>query len=96
MQDQERIYGSELMTPRERTEYQARMRAAQTEQERAAIRQEHHKAMQARAKTQGKTLPDGPPADRGHRMGPGGGAGSGGGMGPGGGKGTGPGTRGGY
>jgi hypothetical protein len=80
MQSQDQIYGSELMTMQERSEYQARMRAAKTEQEREAIRLEHHKQMQARAKAQGKTLPDAPPADRGPGMGPGGG-----GMGPGGG-----------
>jgi hypothetical protein len=82
--DPDRIYGSELMTAQERTEYQARMRAAKTEQEREAIRLEHHNQMQERAKAQGKTLPDMPPAG----MGPG--------MGPGGGKGMGPGGRGGY
>lgn len=81
---QERIYGYELMTPQERIEYQARMRALNTEQEREAFRLEHHKKMQERAKAQGKTLPDAPPG-----MGPG--------MAPGGGKGMmGPGGRGGY
>lgn len=89
-QEQERIYGSELMTPRERSEYQARMRAAKTEQERNNLRLQHHKEMQERARAQGKTLPDMPPADRGPGMGPGGG-----GMGPGGGM-MGPGGRGGY
>src|SRR5512139_126490 len=90
-QEQERIYGSELMTPRERAEYQARMRAAKTEQERNNLRLQHHKEMQERARAQGKTLPDMPPADRGPGMGPGGG-----GMGPGGGGMMGPGGRGGY
>lgn len=89
-QEQERIYGSELMTPRERSEYQARMRAAKTEQERNNLRLQQHKEMQERARAQGKTLPDMPPADRGPGMGPGGG-----GMGPGGGM-MGPGGRGGY
>jgi len=83
-QAQERVYGYELMTPQERNEYQARMRATRTEQEREAFRLEHHMKMQERAKAQGKTLPDMPPADRGP------------GMGPSGGKGTGPGGRGGY
>lgn len=81
---QERIYGYELMTPQERTEYHARLRALNTEQEREAFRLEHYRKMQERAKAQGKTLPDTPPG-----MGPG--------MGPGGGKGMmGPGGRGGY
>jgi len=70
------------MTQQERNEYQNRMRSAKTQQEREQIRLEHHKQMQERAKAQGKTLPDMPPADMGpgSRMGPGGG----GGMGPGG------------
>ena len=37
-QDQERIYGSELMTEKERTEYRNRMRSAKTEQDREKIR----------------------------------------------------------
>lgn len=82
--EQERVYGYELMTPQERLEYQNRMRAAKTVEEREQIRLEHHKQMQERAKAQGKTLPDMPPAG----MGPGSG------MGPGGGKGMGPGGRG--
>ena len=56
------------------------MRAAKTEQERNNLRLQQHKEMQERARAQGKTLPDMPPADRGPGMGPGGG-----GMGPGGG-----------
>ena len=71
-QAQEQAYGYELMTPQERNEYQTRMRATKTEQEREALRLEHHKKMQERAKAQGKTLPDMPPADRGPGMGPGG------------------------
>ena len=54
-QDRDRIYGSELMTRQERAEYQSRMRALKTEQEREAFRLEHHQKMQARAKAQGKT-----------------------------------------
>ena len=84
MQSSDQIYGSELMTPQERSEYQTRMRSMKTEQEREALRLEHHKQMQERAKAQGKTLPDMPPAG----MGPGSG------MGPGGGKGMGPGGKG--
>lgn len=98
-QAQERVYGSQLMTPQERSEYSARMRTARTEQEREQIRAEHHDRMQARAKERGVTLPDDPPsqAQRGRTFGgpgaaSGGGFGagpgsssSGGGMGPGGG-----------
>lgn len=80
---QERAYGYELMSPQERSAYQDRMRAAKTEQEREALRLEHHKKMQERAKAQGKTLPEMPPAGRGPGMGPGMGPGSGMGPGPG-------------
>jgi len=86
LQDQDRIYGSELMTPQERTVYQNRMRATKTEQERETLRLEHHKQMQERAKAQGKTLPDMPPAGMGPGSGMGPGMGPGSGMGPGGGR----------
>ena len=61
-QDQERIYGSQLMTQKERSAYRARMRAAKTVEEREKIRNEHHALMQQRAKERGVTLPDMPPA----------------------------------
>jgi hypothetical protein len=80
---QERAYGYELMSSQERNEYQDRLRAAKTEQERETLRLEHHKKMQERAKAQGKTLPEMPPAGRGPGMGPGMGPGSGMGPGPG-------------
>lgn len=78
--EEEVIYGSQIMTQQERLEYRNKMRAAKTAEEQAKIRAEHHEAMKARAKAQGKTLPDEPPA-RGGGMGPGMGPG-GGGMGP--------------
>lgn len=89
--DQERIYGSELMTEKERNEYRERMRSAKTEQEREKIRTEHHNRMLARAKERGVKIPDELPV-KGGGMGPGRGMGPGaGGMGPGGGaKGGGP------
>jgi len=77
--DQGQVYGSQLMTPQERTEYRARLRAAETAQARERIRREHHEQMKERAKAQGITLPDEPPP-RGGGMGPGGGMGSGAGM----------------
>ena len=83
VQAQEQIYGSQLMTPQERTAHQTKMRSAKTNEEREQIRAQHHKEMQVRAKQQGVTLPDEPPAKgMGGGMGPGGGMG---GMGPGGG-----------
>ncbi len=78
-QQQEKIYGSQMMERQERTEYRTKMRAAKTAEEREQIRKEHHEQMQERAKARGVTLPDEPPA-RGGGMG-GGGMGPGGGMG---------------
>lgn len=99
-QQQETIYGSQLMTQKERRDYRLKIRQAKTVQEREQIRAEHHKQMQERAKERGVTLPDVPPAQGMHRgvwpgAGPGAGMGpGGGGMGPGGG-GMGPGSGGG-
>jgi hypothetical protein len=69
------IYGSQLMTPEERTEYRNKMRDAKTQAERDRIRTEHHSAMQERAKEKGITLPDQPRAKS--ARGPGAGAGGG-------------------
>ena len=92
-QQQETIYGSQLMTQKERLDYRLKIRQAKTVQEREQIRAEHHKQMQERAKERGVTLPDVPPAQGMHKgVGPG--AGPGAGMGPGGG-GMGPGGGGG-
>lgn len=81
--DQDRIFGSQLMTQQERLDYASRMRSMKTEQERQAFRLEHHNQMQERARQRGVTLPDDPPqgpgrAMGGSGMGPGGGMGSGG------------------
>ncbi len=67
--DQDRIYGSQLMTREERLEYQNRMRELKTQQEREQFRQEHHAKMQERAKERGLKLPDEPPV-RGKGTGP--------------------------
>lgn len=95
VQKREQIYGSQLMTQKERNEYHAKMRAAKTAQEREQIRLEHHQQMQERAKERGVTLPDEPPM-RGKGMGPGTGKCGGPGMpgGPGAGMGSGGGGRG--
>ncbi|OHD96372.1 MAG: hypothetical protein A3E21_09155 [Sulfurimonas sp. RIFCSPHIGHO2_12_FULL_36_9] len=85
-QEQEQVYGSQLMTQQERTEHRNKLRDAKTAQEREQIRNEHHALMKERAKAKGITLPDEPPA--GGMMGPGSGMmGPGGGMGSGGGRG---------
>lgn len=72
--DRERIYGSQMMTPEERTEYRAKMRSMKTQQERDAFRREHHQRMLERAKERGMDMPAMPP-DHGGGMGPGGGGG---------------------
>ncbi|WAL84049.1 hypothetical protein OYT13_06285 [Pandoraea sp. XJJ-1] len=76
-QSRDTIYGSQLMTPSERNEYRAKMRAAKTVREREALRLEHHRQMQERARERGVTLPDMPPA---RGSGTGGRGGMGGGM----------------
>ena len=50
------IYGYQLMTERERSEYRDRLRAAANDQELARVRQEHRARMQVRAKERGVTL----------------------------------------
>jgi hypothetical protein len=89
-QEQEQVYGSQLMTQQERDEYRARMRAARSVEEQEQIRSEHHERMKERAKAQNMTLPDTPPQGGGGMMmpggkgmGPGGGGSGGGPMGPG-------------
>lgn len=63
--EEEPIYGSQLMTQQERQEHQAKMRAAQSEEEREQIREEHHEQMKIRAEEKGVDFPDEPPAERG-------------------------------
>ena len=77
VQKQEQIYGSQLMTQQERSEYRAKMHTAKTAEEREQIRKEHHERMKERAAERGVTLTEEPPA-RGRGMGPCGGQGSGG------------------
>jgi hypothetical protein len=67
-------HGSRLMTPQERSEHRAKMRAAKNPKERKEIREAQHKRMKERAKQQGLTLPEKPPMVGGG-MGPGGGGG---------------------
>lgn len=49
--------GWSLMTPEERTAHREKMWSFKTYDECKAFQAEHHKAMEARAKEQGKTLP---------------------------------------
>lgn len=82
----EQVYGSQLMTPQERAAHRARMRVAQTPEEKAKLRAQQHERMQDRARQLGVEVPATPPAVGGG-MGPGPGPGGGMGMGPGGGGG---------
>lgn len=79
------IYGSQLMTERERLEYRNRMRTLRTAEERERFREQHHEQMQERARERGVQLPDAPPVQGGRALqsGPGAGAGAGGGAGAG-------------
>lgn len=83
--DDEMVYGRELMTDQELLEHRQKMRTLKGE-EREAYRKEHHEKMEERAKEQGKTIPD-EPMERGKGMrqgaGPGPGPGMGQGRGPG-------------
>ena len=97
----EPIYGYRMMNDQERNEFRDKMRNARSADERLALRDEHRKQMEARAKARGVTLPEqrGPRSEgKGPGYGPGPRAeGKGPGYGPGGGKGPGygPGPRGG-
>lgn len=66
-QEQEQMFGSQLMTPEERIEHRDKMRSLKTQEEREAFRLEHHKKMLERAKEKGVTLPEISPA-RGKRI----------------------------
>lgn len=73
---QEQVYGSQLMTPKDRAAHRAKLRTAKTAEEKAQIRAEHHERMQERAQQLGVTIPETPPARGGGMgMGPGGGGG---------------------
>ena len=83
-QVQLQIYGSQLMTVAERTEYQSKMRALKSDKERDAFRLDHHDKMKVRAAEKGVTLPNTPPAvGAGPKANSGMGAGPGSGMGAG-------------
>jgi hypothetical protein len=53
VEPRELIYCADLMTHEEREAYRARMRAARTSQEKAAVRDAHRQEMQARARERG-------------------------------------------
>jgi hypothetical protein len=77
VQSQKVVRGRDLMSPEELAQHRQKMRSFKTEEERNAYRQEHHKAMQERAKEKGLVLPDQPKqnSNRGMGGGPQGGGG---------------------
>jgi len=84
-QAQAQIYGSQLMTDAERSEYRSKMRTLKTDKERDSFRLDHHENMKVRAAEKGVTLPNTPQsAGSKANSGFGGGTGSGGGAGQGG------------
>jgi len=70
LQQQENVYGWQMMSEQERHEHQQQMSEMKTEPEREAFRKQHHEKMQERARQQGLTLPDSP-GPHGKGMGPG-------------------------
>lgn len=64
------VYGSQMMTPAERSAYRTHMRSLKTTQQREAFRKQHHEQMQKRASERGMKLPDTVPR-QGGGMGPG-------------------------
>ena len=86
VQAQVQIYGSQLMTTAEGTQYQSKMRTLKTDKERDAFRLDHHETMKVRAAEKGVTLPEmpqgaGSKSNGGYGGGPGLGAGAGAGQG---------------
>jgi hypothetical protein len=55
--DQNTVYGWQLMSAQERTDHANKMHSFKTVDECKAYLEEHRKTMEARAKEQGKTLP---------------------------------------
>lgn len=54
------VYGHQVMTPEERSEFRSKMQSAKTSEERERLQIEHNAAMQSRAKQRGISLPDSP------------------------------------
>lgn len=63
-QEQDRIYGVQLMTKQERADFRSRIRAAETLEEKELIRNENHKTMQKRAKSRGLDLTNQQPQNK--------------------------------
>ena len=59
-QEQQQVYGWQLMSQQERNEYHEKMRNMKTNEERERFRMEHHEMMRKRAEERGMKLPDKP------------------------------------
>lgn len=57
MQDGNKVYGWQLMSPAERQEYQKKMRSFKSKEERQEFLEDHREKMQERADEMGVTLP---------------------------------------
>ena len=55
--NKDNTWGYQLMSPEERNVHRDKMRATKTYDECKALQEDHHKAMEIRAKEKGKTLP---------------------------------------
>ena len=55
--NKDNTWGYQLMSAEERNVHRDKMRATKTYDECKALQEDHHKAMEVRAKEQGKTLP---------------------------------------
>lgn len=62
--DRDRIYGGNLMTSYEQTQYEQRLRSLPTEQERVQFRMEHQQEMQSRAEARHERLGQPPSASQ--------------------------------
>ncbi len=90
-QDNEEVFGRELMTQQELQEHRQTMRNLNTEAERAQYQQQHHERMLQRARERGVELKNGMGRGMGSGQGMGGGQGKGASQGKGAGQGMGPG-----
>ena len=55
--DKDNTWGYQLMSPEERNAHRDKMRSTKTYDECKALQEDHHKAMEVRAKEKGVTLP---------------------------------------
>ena len=68
-EEEEPIFGHQIMTEEERQEHRETMRGLETPEERQRYREEHHQRMLERAREKGVTLPE-EPGERGRGEGP--------------------------